>query len=99
MVPFTHLKSNEESPQRCVLLVGVDLEGAYRTKPSHEKTKNLGFRPGPEVIKLFSCSAQLRLKFILLTNVLKNANDDLHLKFQFILAISVFMSTLNFKLS
>ena len=30
---------------------------------------NLGFRPGPEVIKLFSCSAQLRLKFILLINV------------------------------
>ena len=25
--------------------------------------------PGPEVIKLFSCSAQLRLKFILLINV------------------------------
>ena len=26
-------------------------------------------RPGPEVIKLFSCSAQLRLKFTLLINV------------------------------
>ena len=26
-------------------------------------------RPGPEVIKLFSCSAQLRLTFILLINV------------------------------
>ena len=26
-------------------------------------------RPGPEVIKLFSCSTQLRLKFILLINV------------------------------
>ena len=26
-------------------------------------------RTGPEVIKLFSCSAQLRLKFILLINV------------------------------
>ena len=25
--------------------------------------------PGPEVIKLFSCSDQLRLKFILLINV------------------------------
>ena len=25
--------------------------------------------PGPEVIKLFSCSTQLRLKFILLINV------------------------------
>ena len=25
--------------------------------------------PGPEVIKLFSCSSQLRLKFILLINV------------------------------
>ena len=28
-----------------------------------------GLTPGPEVIKLFSCSAQLRLKFILLINV------------------------------
>ena len=28
-----------------------------------------GFQPGPEVIKLFSCSAQLILKFILLLNV------------------------------
>ena len=27
-------------------------------------------RPGPEVIKPFSCSAHLRLKFILLTNVI-----------------------------
>ena len=26
-------------------------------------------RPGPKVIKLFSCSTQLRLKFILLINV------------------------------
>ena len=26
-------------------------------------------QPGPEVIKLFSCSAQLRLKFILLIDV------------------------------
>ena len=25
--------------------------------------------PGPEVVKLFSCSAQLRLKFILLINI------------------------------
>ena len=28
-----------------------------------------GCNPGAEVIKLFSCSAQLRLKFILLINV------------------------------
>ena len=28
--------------------------------------KILGFRPGPEVIKLFSCSTQLSLKFFLL---------------------------------
>ena len=30
--------------------------------------------PGPEVVKLFSCSTQLRLKSILLINV-KNANS------------------------
>ena len=34
------------------------------------KKENLhAFNSGPEVIKLFSCSAQLRLKFILLINV------------------------------
>ena len=35
-----------------------------------KKVFNLG--PGPEVIKLFSCSAQVRLKFILLINVNKS---------------------------
>ena len=69
----------------------------------------------PKVIKLFSCSAQLRLKFILLINVKKqtivgiltfisriiNSFGDLpvYLKFQFIWAILLFMSSLNFMLS
>ena len=35
------------------------------------KTQNkaFGIRPGPKIIKLFSCSAHLLLKFILLKNV------------------------------
>ena len=36
---------------------------------SEERSKLEPMTPGPEVIKLFSCSAQLRLKFILLINV------------------------------
>ena len=42
---------------------------------------------GPEVIKLFSCSAQLRLKFILLINV----------KMPTIVGILTFMSRINYK--
>ena len=34
--------------------------------------------PGPEVIKLFSCSVQFSMKFFLLINVLKNANNCWH---------------------
>ena len=41
---------------------------------------------GPEVIKLFSCSAQLRLKFILLINV----------KMPTIVGILTFMSRINY---
>ena len=44
-------------------------------------------RPGPEVIKLFSCSAQLRLKFILLINV----------KMPTIVGILTFMSRINYR--
>ena len=42
--------------------------------------------PGPEVIKLFSCSAQLRLKFILLINV----------KMPTIVGILTFISRINY---
>ena len=69
--------------------------------------------PGPEVIKLFSCSAQLRLKFILLINVkmptivgiltfIRRINyrlGDSTLKFQSIWAILAFMRNSNFMLS
>ena len=41
--------------------------------------------PGPEVIKLFSCSTQLRLKFILLINV----------KMQTIVGILTFIGSIN----
>ena len=43
---------------------------------------------GPEVIKLFSCSAQLRLKFILLINV----------KMPTIVGILTFISRRNYRL-
>ena len=46
------------------------------------------YRPGPEVIKLFSCSAQLRLKFILLINV----------KMPAIVGILTFISMINYRL-
>ena len=36
----------------------------------HVQKSMRGVLSGPEVIKLFSCSAQLRLKFILLINVI-----------------------------
>ena len=45
-------------------------------------------QPGPEVIKLFSCSAQLRLKFILLINV----------KMPTIVGILTFISRINYML-
>ena len=44
--------------------------------------------PGCEVIKLFSCSAQLRLKFILLINV----------KMPTIVGILTFISRINYRL-
>ena len=45
-----------------------------------------GSQPGPEVIKLFSSSAQLSLKFILLINV----------KMPTIIGILTFMSRINY---
>ena len=79
----------------------------------HTTQTGLNLSTGPEVIKLFSCSAQLRLKFILLINVkvptfvgiltfISRINyrlGDLNLKHQFIWAILSFMSSLNFVLS
>ena len=44
--------------------------------------------PGPEVIKLFSCSAEPRLKFILLINV----------KMPTIVGILTFISRINYRL-
>ena len=46
-----------------------------------------GHRPGPEVIKLFSCSAQLRPEFIQLMN---------HVKMPTIAGILTFMSRINY---
>ena len=38
-------------------------------KPLHVKNNNFGFQTGPEVIKLFSSSAPLSMKFQLLIDV------------------------------
>ena len=55
--------------------------------PCQELTYREGWGiPGPEVIKLFSCSAQLRLKFILLINV----------KMPTIVGILTFISRINY---
>ena len=49
--------------------------------------KPLCVRPGPEVIKFFSCSTQLRIKFILLINV----------KMPTIVGILTFISRINYQ--
>ena len=52
--------------------VGLSYIYMYNFKlPAEAKSDSSLFkaRSGPEVIKLFSCSAQLRLKYILLINV------------------------------
>ena len=48
----------------------------------------IALNPGPKVIKLFSCSAQLRLKFILIINV----------KMPTIVGILTFVSMINYRL-
>ena len=48
---------------------------------------HMGLAPGPEVIKLFLCSTQLSLKFILLINV----------KMPTIVGILTFMSRINYQ--
>ena len=40
----------------------------FNSTISHRVSENT-VKPGPEVTKLFSCSTQLRMKFILLINV------------------------------
>ena len=52
-----------------ILLSTINCEIVKKTckiiEVRHEKVCHQGFRPGPRVIKLFSCSTKLRLKFIL----------------------------------
>ena len=46
-----------------------DRKGKYIVyKPHYRRTCCLGFRPGPKVLKLFSWSTQLSMKFKLLIN-------------------------------
>ena len=68
----------------------------------HGIRKMNNIRPGPEVIKLFSCSTQRRLKFILLINVKMPtmvgiltfiSRINYKLKFKYIWAIRVLMSS------
>ena len=56
-----------------------------RSQKKKKKGVSGGFSPGTEVIKLFSFSAQLKLKFILLINV----------KMPTIVGILTFMSRIN----
>ena len=70
--------------------------------PDSIKTSSLS---DPEVRKLSSCSTQLSMKFILFINVKMptivemTGVGDLNLKIPSILAISIFMSSVNFILS
>ena len=59
------------------------MEEGIKPRPLH-----ILLSPGPEVIKLMSCSAQLRIKFILLINV----------KMPTIAGILTFMSRINYSL-
>ena len=77
------------------------------------ETKGFSYRSGPKAIKLFSCTTQLSMKFILLINVNMSTIlgishllagkitgfDDLNLKVPLIMAILVLKSILNFMLS
>ena len=66
-----------------------DLVGNPEDGFSHVISRGLNLtRSGPEVKKLFSCSAQLRLKFILLINV----------KMPTIVGILTFISRINYRL-
>ena len=56
--------------------------------PTLEKVRKVHRRLGPDVTKLFLCSAQLRLKFILLINV----------KMPTIVGILTFISRINYRL-
>ena len=62
-------------------------QGHYTAEVGN-KQDLLPLNPGLEVIKLFSCSTQLRLKFILLINV----------KMPTIVGISTFISRINYRL-
>ena len=58
----------------------LDLQGFFS-----KKDKSGLLRPGPEVIKLFACSTQLSMKFIMLINV----------KMPTSVVILIFMSMIN----
>ena len=59
------MMSNGRFPWKCSLIKSAGNQ--RRTKNCQEESGR--YQPCPEFIKLFSCSAQLRLKFILLINV------------------------------
>ena len=60
----------------------------YKALHKQAELRTLYLIPGAEVIKLFSCSAQLRLKLILLINV----------KMPTIVGILTFISRINYRL-
>ena len=85
---MSDLVVNPEDRFSCVaariILMRLVQSALFCTKPLD--FVNILIKPGPEVIKLFSCSAQLRLKFILLINV----------KMPTIVGILTFISRINY---
>ena len=77
------------SPDNSLIISEVELlMVSYKIWPCGYKTFFMLSSAGPVVIKLFSCSAQLKLKFILLINV----------KMPTIVGIFTFISGINYRL-
>ena len=90
-------ESNQCKQQRLVWKVrwveaGNDISTSYWTSPKYPTEELVALddtQPGPEVIKLFSYSTQLSMKFFLLINI----------KMPTIVGILIFISRKNFMLS
>ena len=64
-----HVRPEGQQGQPQAVEGEMEQRGKYFTQVfAQKKKKNLSFRPGPKVIKLFSCLTQLSIKFKLLIN-------------------------------
>ena len=79
-------KVQENGTKNIRLAKVVAKEKKILRKPCHLWAFSSGMLPSPKVIKLFSCSAQLRLKFSLLINV----------KMPTVIGILTFISRINY---